>query len=92
MIAPAAKVVGRAAICRSAEYLSQLEHAAVLATLDNLMTFPCVQYLVGAASCNCTAAYFGVAAGTLSVFDRESGEFVRVAAEEHAEVFNLPRF
>ena len=92
LIAPAAKVVGPRGDLPMAEYLSRLEHAAVLATLDNLMTFPCVNILVGRGKLQLHAAYFGVAAGTLSVFDRESGEFVRVAAEEHAEVFNLPRF
>jgi carbonic anhydrase len=92
LIAPAAKAVGPRGNLPMAEYLSRLEHAAVLTTLDNLMTFPCVNILVGRGKLQLHAAYFGVAAGTLSVFDRESGEFVRIAAEEHAEVFNLPRF
>ena len=74
------------------EYLARLEHASVLKTLDNLMTFPCVNILVGRGKLQVHAAYFGVAAGTLSVLDRESGEFVRVAADEHAEIFNAPRF
>ena len=57
------------------------------------MTFPVREYPGRTRQvCNCTRAYFGVAAGTLSVLDRESGEFVPVAPDEHAEIFNAPRF
>jgi carbonic anhydrase len=92
LIAPAAKAVGPRGNMPMAEYLDRLEHASVVKTLDNLMTFPCVNILVGRGKLQLHAAYFGVAAGTLSVLDRESGEFIRVAADEHAEVFNAPRF
>jgi carbonic anhydrase len=92
LIAPAAKAVGPRGDMPMAEYLDRLEHTSVLKTLDNLMTFPCVNILVGRGKLQLHAAYFGVAAGTLSVLDRESGEFVRVAADEHAEIFNAPRF
>lgn len=92
LIAPAAKAVGPRGDLPMSEYLSRLEHASVLKTLDNLMTFPCVNILVERGKLQLHAAYFGVAAGTLAVLDRASGEFVRVAAEEHAEVFNAPRF
>ena len=92
LIAPAAKAVGPRGDRPMADYLDRLEHASVLKTLDNLMTFPCVNILVGRGKLQLHAAYFGVAAGTLSVLDRESGEFVRVAADEHAEIFNAPRF
>jgi carbonic anhydrase len=92
LIAPAAKAVGPRGNMPMAEYLDRLEHASVVKTLDNLMTFPCVNILVGRGKLQLHAAYFGVAAGTLSVLDRESGKFVRVAADEHAEIFNAPRF
>ena len=92
LIAPAAKAVGPRGDLPMSEYLSRLEHASVLKTLDNLMTFPCVNILVERGKLQLHAAYFGVAAGTLAVLDRERGEFVRVAAEEHAKIFNAPRF
>ncbi len=92
LIAPAAKAVGPRGDMPMADYLSRLEHTSVLKTLDNLMTFPCVNILVGRGKLQLHAAYFGVAAGTLSVLDKDNGEFVRVAAEEHAEIFNAPRF
>jgi carbonic anhydrase len=92
LIAPAAKTVGPRGDMPMADYLSRLEHASVVKTLDNLMTFPCVKILAERGKLQLHAAYFGVAAGTLSVLDRESGTFVRVGAEEHAEIFNAPRF
>jgi carbonic anhydrase len=92
LIAPAAKAVGPRGDMPMADYLSRLEHASVVKTLDNLMTFPCVSILAERGKLQLHAAYFGVATGTLSVLDRESGQFVRVAAEEHAEIFNAPRF
>ena len=92
LIAPAAKAVGPRGDATMPDYLSRLEHASVIKTLDNLMTFPCVNILVGRGKLQLHAAYFGVAAGTLSVLDWQSGEFIPVAAEQHAEVFNAPRF
>ena len=92
LIAPAAKAVGPRGDLPMSEYLSRLEHASVLKTLDNLMTFPCVNILVERGKLQLHAAYFGVAAGTLAVLDGASGEFVHVAAEEHAKIFNAPRF
>jgi carbonic anhydrase len=75
-----------------AEYLARLEKASVVKTLDNLMTFPCVKILVERGKLQLHAAYFGVGTGALSVFDADSGEFRRVAQEEHAQVFAEPRF
>jgi carbonic anhydrase len=92
LIAPAAKAVGPRGNLPMADYLSRLEHASVLKTLDNLMTFPCVRILAERGKLQLHAAYFGVAAGTLAVLDRQSGKFVPVAAAEHAEIFNAPRF
>jgi carbonic anhydrase len=92
LIAPAARAVGPRGDMPMADYLTRLEQASVLATLDNLMTFPCVKILAERGKLHLHAAYFGVATGTLSVHDRESGEFVPVAAGEHAKVFAAPRF
>ncbi len=75
MIAPAAKVLGPRGDIPLEQYLVQLEQASMIATLDNLMTFPCVQILVERGRLQLHAAYFGVATGGLSVLDRESGEF-----------------
>lgn len=92
LIEPAAKMVGPRGTQPMAHYLTRLEQAAVLKTIDNLMTFPCVNILVGRGKLQLHAAYFGVATGTLSVHDPASGEFRSIAPAEHGKVFSQPRF
>ncbi len=92
LIAPAADSIGPRGTQPLADYLARLEQASVLKTLDNLMTFPCVKILVERGKLQLHAAYFGVATGTLSVQDRASGEFRRIASAEYAKVFSTPRF
>jgi carbonic anhydrase len=78
MIAPAAKALGPRGDIPLDQYLIRLEQASMIKTLDNLMTFPCVQILVERGRLQLHAAYFGVATGGLSVLDKESGEFLPV--------------
>lgn len=92
MIAPAAKMVGPRGDRPLGAYLTALEQASAIKTLDNLMTFPCVKILVERGKLHLHAAYFGVASGDLSVYDRASGQFKAVAAEEYAKAFATPRF
>jgi carbonic anhydrase len=92
LIAPAAKAVGPPGDQPLAEYLTRLEQASVIKTLDNLMTFPSIATQVERGRLALHGAYFGVATGELSVLDRASGEFRRVAAEQHAKAFQSPRF
>jgi len=92
LIAPAAEAAGPRGETPLADYLTRLEQASVVTTLDNLMTFPCIKILVERGRLALHGAYFGVATGELSVLDRESGEFVPVAGEAHANAFAAPRF
>lgn len=93
LIAPAAKKLGGPENFRNfSGYLTALEHQAILTTLDNLMTFPCVKILVERGKLELHAAYFGVATGQLSVHDKATGRFEPVAAEDHARLFEQPRF
>jgi carbonic anhydrase len=92
MIAPAAKAIGPRGALPMRDYLTKLEHASLLTTLDNLMTFPCVRILAERGRLSLHAAYFGVATGGLSVLDPESGTFHPVAQAEHAKVLAEPRF
>jgi carbonic anhydrase len=93
LIAPAADAAGPQRDDESfVSYLNRLEHVSAIKTLDNLMTFPCVRILVERGKLELHAAYFGVATGTLSVFDPRSGEFRRIAPEQHARVFAQARF
>ena len=92
LIAPAAKAVGPRDGMPLAEYLTKLEQASVVVTLENLMTFPWVKASVERGTLALHAAYFGVTAGRLFVRDPASGLFVQIAADEHAKLFASPRF
>lgn len=74
------------------EYLTRLEQASVLLTIENLMTFPCVSILVNKGKLKLHGAYFGVAQGDLLVHDPAQGKFVPVAKAEHAAALAAPRF
>jgi len=91
LMAPAAAKTPRGGL-PAAEYLTRLEQANVVNSLDNLMTFPPLARLIERGKVAVHGAYFGVATGELSVLDRKSGEFRRVAAEAHAKAFRAPRF
>jgi len=80
LIAPAAVEVGAPDRYASyTDYLTRLEQASVVKTLDNLMTFPCVAELAARGKLTLHGVYFGVATGELSVLDRASGVFKTVA-------------
>ena len=57
------------------EFVTRLEKAAIKRSLQNLMTFPCVNILVGRGKLQLHGAYFGVAEGSLAVLDQETGQF-----------------
>ena len=59
-------------------FITRIEKAAVLRSLENLMTFPCVSILVGRGKLQLHGAYFGVAEGSLAVLDEGTNEFRRV--------------
>jgi carbonic anhydrase len=92
LIAPAAATVGPRGDRPLGQYLTQLEQASVVKTLDNLMTFPWVKTLVEGGTLALHAAYFSVATGGLLVRDHATGQFVQVAADDHARLFAQPRF
>src|SRR6476661_5857930 len=75
LMAPAADKVGPRGSLSRAEYLERLEKASVANTLDNLMTFPRLRKLIERGVVTLHGAYFGVAAGELSVLDQATGEF-----------------
>jgi carbonic anhydrase len=91
LMAPAAAKVARGTLS-PADYLTRLEQANIANSLDNLMTFPRLAKLIERGKVATHGAYFGVATGELSVLDRTSGEFRRVAADAHAKAFQAPRF
>jgi carbonic anhydrase len=69
------------------DYLTRLEQANVANSLDNLLTFPRLRQLIERGEIAVHGAYFGVATGKLSVREETTGEFVQVAAPDHARLF-----
>lgn len=87
LMAPAAEKTPRGTMS-AAEYLTRLEQANIVNSLDNLTTFPHLAKLIEQEKVGVHGAYFGVASGTLSVLDRATGEFHRLTPEM-AAVGNL---
>jgi carbonic anhydrase len=73
-------------------YAERLGHAAILATLGNLRSFPYVVEHERAGRISLHGAYFGVADGRLYGLDEASGTFHPVAARAHAAALADPRF
>jgi carbonic anhydrase len=75
LMAPAAEKVGPRGAQSAADYLTRLEQANVVNSLDNLMTFPRLSKRIERGQIGLHGAYFGVATGDLSVLDPATGEF-----------------
>ena len=77
LLAPVAAAVTPQAEARGS-YLTRLEQASVLVSIDNLLTFPFVRSLHELGRLALHGAYFGVASGELSVFDPALRRFVEL--------------
>ncbi|MYL97953.1 carbonic anhydrase [Novosphingobium sp. FGD1] len=56
-----------------------MEQAAVKVSLENLMTFPCVQSKVGKGQLRLRGAFFAISDGVLHLLDSETGEFAPIS-------------
>jgi len=90
LMTPAADKLGPRGDAPLADYLTRLEQASIVNSLDNLMTFPRLRKLIQRGSVAVHGAYFGVATGQLSVRDETTGEFVQLAAD-HAQLIARPQ-
>jgi carbonic anhydrase len=81
LIEPAAQVVDSGAGHADADYLSRLERASVVRTLDNLMTFPEIRNRVNEQHVQLLGAYFDVGTGDLTIYDPGSGAFLPPRAD-----------
>ncbi len=75
LVSPAARDAGPPGARTQAQYLEDLEKISTLSALDNLMTFPFVQYAVRAGKLALHAAYFDVATGQLALGNKTTGQF-----------------
>jgi carbonic anhydrase len=74
LIAPAAKALGETE-SGTADYLTRLEQASLVTTLDNLMTFPFVREQVEQGRLSLHAAHFDVSTGELTARNPATGRF-----------------
>ena len=75
LMAPAAETVGPQNALSWPDYLTRLEQANVVNSLDNLLTFTRLRTLIERGEIATHGAYFGVAEGSLFVLDRATKEF-----------------
>lgn len=91
LMAPAVEKAGPPGELSSTDYLTRLEQANVVNSLDNLLTFPRLRKQIERGEVVTHGAYFGVATGELSVRDETTGAFVQIAAADHARLFAAQR-
>ena len=87
LMAPAVEKAGSPDGLSHAEYVMRLEQANIGNSLANLLTFPRLRKLIENGEVATHGAYFGVAAGKLSVHDEKTGAFIQAAAEEYTRLF-----
>ena len=91
LIEPAARRLGQP-VEPFADYVERLSQEAVIQSLANLRTFPCVRTLEQRGRLKLHGAFFGVADGRLLVLDESTGRFGPVAGDDHAAALRDPRF
>jgi carbonic anhydrase len=79
LIAPAAETLGDADGLGRSDYLARLERASVVATLDNLMSFPWIGSRVADRQLQLLGAYFDVGTGALEIYDSVVGAFTAIS-------------
>ncbi|MBX9778282.1 MAG: carbonic anhydrase [Xanthobacteraceae bacterium] len=80
LVMPAAQAIGPRDQAPET-YLTRLEQASVVKSIENLMTFPYVRSACERGELVLHGAYFNVASGELEVFDRATGKFAAVAGK-----------
>lgn len=79
LITPAAKSLRDGSGLSKTDYLARLERASVVATLDNLRSFPWIKSRADDRQLQLLGAYFDVSNGALEVYDPNAGVFAPVA-------------
>jgi carbonic anhydrase len=82
LITPAAATLGEQSEADRAAYLVKLEKASVVATLDNLKSFPWIRSRVDELRLELIGAYFDVSSGALEIYDPVTGQFSAVVQSQ----------
>jgi carbonic anhydrase len=82
LIKPAAQALEQSGAAAGPDYIRRLEQASIVATLENLKTFPWLRDRVEAQQVQLLGAYFDVATGILATYEPTgSGGFMPVAPD-----------
>jgi carbonic anhydrase len=81
LITPAAQSLGDGKNMSHSDYLTRLEHASIVTTLGNLMSFPWVNNRVVGQQLKLLGAYFDVGSGALEVYDPVASAFIPITGE-----------
>jgi carbonic anhydrase len=84
LIEPAALSLDDGKGLSHSDYLARLERASVLATLNNLVSFPWIKSPVEQQQLKMLGAYFDVATGALEIYDPDKGVFTPLSPEATA--------
>jgi carbonic anhydrase len=84
LIAPAAAAVEDTG--DDADYLSRLGQASIIATMDNLKTFPWIKSRIDDRQLELLGAYFDVGTGDLTVYDSAARTFAPVNGEIRSHI------
>src|SRR3984885_6872666 len=84
LIAPAAAAVEDTG--DDADYLSRLGQASIIATMDNLKTFPWIKSRIDDRQLELLGAYFDVGTGDLTVYDAAARTFAPVNGEIRSHI------
>ena len=77
MLRTAAEEVSHYKSMTASERQRALERISIRTSIDNLMTFPCVQILVEKKRLTLSGAWFDISTGELWVMNPETGDFIR---------------
>jgi carbonic anhydrase len=81
LIGPAANSLGEGDGLDRAAYLSRLERASVVVTLNNLLSFPWIKSRVDDRQLELLGAYFDVGTGGIEIYDSTTGNFEELVPE-----------
>jgi len=84
LIRPTAQSLGDGKNMSRSEYLRRLEHASIVATFNNLMSFPWISSRVAGQLLKLLGAYFDVGSGALEVYDPVADAFTLITREDSA--------
>ena len=81
LVRPTAAAVKADSTVAPGDRQTELERRSIIASIENLRTFPCVSILEDKGKINLLGAWFDIANGDLRILDSKSGNFVQPSTD-----------